>query len=87
MHKCGEKSRDDPDGALVGSIRGKRYGGINEGGVYLFHLTELEQFLNSELEGRGSDSYPMISQPAPGGRIGNKPTSIVTKLPTVWHTA
>ena len=40
VHGGGENARDDLDGVLVGSRRGKRAGGINEEEVYLINLTE-----------------------------------------------
>ena len=44
------------------------------GGV--INLTDYEQFLNLGWEGRGSDSYPIISQPPPGRRIINQSTNL-----------
>ena len=42
----GYNSGYNPDGALVGSRRGKQSGVINEEEVYLIDLTAYEQFLN-----------------------------------------
>ena len=38
------------------------------------NLTEQEELLSLGEEGRGSGSYPIISQPTPGGRGINQPT-------------
>ena len=51
----------------------------NRQGRVVINLTEQEQLLNLGQEGRGSDSYPMISQSSAGGKIINQPTNMVTR--------
>ena len=48
----------------------------NKQGRGVINLTVQQQFLNQEQEGRVSDSYPMISQPTPGGKRINQPTNL-----------
>ena len=40
MNRVVENAGDNMDGAMMGSIRGKRAGGMNEEEVYLINLTE-----------------------------------------------